>query len=106
MTQAVGQSLPLLGTKQVGVAKEAYAVTRDRERASSGHALVNGLAFVVIFPLGIFMLRVLSRPKLHMYFQSFGLLLVLIGFISGIIMSKTYNRVSFVELYAILITPY
>lgn len=92
MTQAQGTSLPQLGTKPVGVVMDAK-VTVDHERASSGHALVMGLAFVIVFPLGIFMLRVLGRPKLHMYFQSFGFLLVLLGFISGLVVSKTYNRV-------------
>jgi hypothetical protein len=93
LTQAKGVDLPLLGTKAVGVASPGKA-ERDRERGSSGHALVNCLAFVIIFPAGIFVLRVLEKVNLHMYFQTFGLLLVVIGFASGLAISKTYNRVS------------
>ncbi|KAF2421226.1 CBD9-like protein [Tothia fuscella] len=91
MKQASGESLPSLGGRAVGVAKTAK-VTQSRERGSSGHALVMCVAFVIIFPLGIFLLRVLEKVNLHMYAQSFGLLLVLIGFVSGMVLSKRYNR--------------
>jgi hypothetical protein len=97
MTQAHGQSAPALGTTKVGVNDKGEKVTIDHERASSGHALVMCVAFVIVFPLGVFLLRILEKVNLHMYMQSFGLLLVLIGFISGLVVSRTYNRVRLTE---------
>jgi hypothetical protein len=92
MTQAIGTDTPALGGSMVGATLKSTNV--DHERASSGHALVMCFAFVVVFPLGVFMMRVFEKVNLHMYVQSFGLFLVLIGFVSGLVVSRTYNRVS------------
>jgi hypothetical protein len=93
MTQAQGPGLPPLGTNSSS-GSELKSSSSDHEFASSGHALVMCLAFIIIFPLGVFMVRVLESVKLHMWVQSFAFLLVLLGFITGIVVSVSYNRVS------------
>jgi hypothetical protein len=98
MTAAKGLSLPPLGTKEVGVVKHGEVI-RDRERVSSGHALVMCFTFVVLFPLGIVLLRLLQKVNIHMYIQSVGLLLVAIGLASGLVVSKYYNRVGLTLIF-------
>lgn len=93
MKQAQGTEMPLLGTKSAGITSRTPSFRRDREYSSSGHASVMGLTFVIIFPLGVFFLRILEKVGLHMYAQTFGLLLVIIGVVSGFVVSRSYNRV-------------
>lgn len=95
MKQAHGTSIPLLGTKAAGTTSRTPSQKRDHEFSSSGHAFVMGLTFAIIFPLGVFFLRILEKVSLHMYAQTFGLFLVIIGVISGFVVSRFYNRVSF-----------
>ncbi|KAF2404316.1 hypothetical protein EJ06DRAFT_546243 [Trichodelitschia bisporula] len=92
MTKAVGKEMPPLGTASEGVVTQNNKLTLDHDAGSPGHAAVMGLAFVVVFPLGVLALRVLDKVKLHMVFQSIGLLLVLLGFGSGLYISRVYNR--------------
>jgi hypothetical protein len=94
MTKAIGDGVPTLGkamTEGNGILGSDHT---SREYKSGGHAFVMILAFLVTFPFGIIMMRVFGRAKLHMIFQSIGMLLVLVGFISGLVISKYYNRVS------------
>jgi hypothetical protein len=93
MTQAHGLQLPPLGTNSTS-GTSLKSSTNDHEFASSGHAIVMCFAFLIVFPLGVFMVRVLESVKLHMYIQSVAFVLVLLGFISGIVVSESYNRVS------------
>lgn len=95
MTSAYGIKLPALGTAEAGV-KLQGSTTLDHERSSPAHALILIFAFLVIFPLGVLMLRLLNKVNLHMYVQTVGMLFVVIGTIMGFIMSKTYNRVSLI----------
>lgn len=93
MKQAHGTEMPLLGTKATGGTSRSPSFIKDREYSSSGHAFVMGLTFVIIFPLGVFFLRILEKVSLHIYVQTFGLLLVVLGVISGFVVSRSYNRV-------------
>jgi hypothetical protein len=95
MKQAHGTSMPLLGTKAAGVGTKQGTSKTDHEFGSSAHAFVMGLCFIVILPLGVFFLRVLEKVNLHMFAQTFGLFLVVVGTISGVVVSMSYNRVSF-----------
>ncbi|QDS70421.1 hypothetical protein FKW77_009580 [Venturia effusa] len=95
MKQAQGTEMPLLGTKSAGTTSRNPYFRRDHEYSSSGHAFVMGFTFVIIFPMGVFFLRIMEKTGLHMYTQTFGLLLVIVGLISGIFMSRFYNRASF-----------
>jgi hypothetical protein len=91
MTKAIGDGVPNLGgvnqSTQVGHDK------KDHELASPGHAFVMGLAFLIVFPMGIIAMRLFNRVKIHMILQSIGAVLVLIGFVNGLIISQIYNRV-------------
>jgi hypothetical protein len=94
MTKAVGDGVPTLGKSMSDGSSIVGSDHVSREYKSGGHAFVMILAFLVTFPFGIIMMRVFGRAKLHMIFQSIGMLLVLIGFISGLVVSTYYNRVS------------
>jgi hypothetical protein len=93
MKQAHGKNMPLLGTKAAGIGTK-QSQKKDHEFSSSGHAFVMGLCFVIVLPLGVFALRILEKVSLHMYAQTFGLFLVVVGVISGFVVSRSYNRVS------------
>jgi hypothetical protein len=93
MTKAQGIKLPALGTKEVGVAFQGRA-TRDREVGSPAHAAILGFAFVIVLPIGILMLRLLNKVKLHMIVQGIGLLFITVGWVIGLVISKRYQRVS------------
>lgn len=58
------------------------------------HGVVMCLAFALIYPLGYLFLRLFERAWLHAGIQSFGLLLTLLGVISGIAVSKRDQIVS------------
>jgi hypothetical protein len=96
MTQAHGIKLPALGTKEVGVAFQGKA-SRDHEFKSPAHAAIMRIAFVILFPLGILLLRVLNKVKLHAIVQGVGTVFATIGIILGFVLSKEYQRVSFVQ---------
>lgn len=62
------------------------------------HGVVMCLTFALIYPLGYLFLRLFERAWLHAGIQSFGLLLTLLGVISGIAVSKRDQIVSPVPL--------
>lgn len=93
MTQAYGTKLPSLGLKEVGVTAQGSS-TLDRDIGSPAHALLMCVSFVIVFPLGILMLRVLNKVKLHAIVQGIGLFLATVGWIIGFIISRYYQRVS------------
>ncbi|TLD23493.1 Serine/threonine-protein kinase [Venturia nashicola] len=92
MKQAHGTEMPLLGIEAAGTTSRTPSFNKDREYRSSGHAFVMGLTFAIIFPLGVFFLRILEKVSLHIYAQTFGLFLVIIGVFSGFVVSRSYNR--------------
>lgn len=91
MKQAHGTSMPLLGTKAAGIGTKSSQKT-DHDFSSAGHAFVMGLCFAIILPLGVLFLRVMESVKLHMFAQSFGLFLAVVGTFSGLYVSRSYNR--------------
>ena len=68
MTQAKGDALPQLGaaTVHANASPGKGGNVNDHDFGDAGHAFVMGLAFLIIFPLGVFSLRVLNSVKLHM----------------------------------------
>ena len=92
MTQAHGTGLPPLGTTEVGVANQG-SLSMDREMSSPVHAFLMCLAFIVLFPLGVVLMRVFSSVKIHMYIQGAGLAIVTIASGLGIAISSNYQRV-------------
>jgi Domain of unknown function (DUF2427) len=93
MTKAQGNGMPPLGIVTLN-AQGYKGTTHDHDFGDSCHAVVMVVAFLVVFPLGVFALRVMSSVKLHMWLQTAGLILGLIGLFSGIYISTMYNRVS------------
>jgi hypothetical protein len=92
MTKSIGNTVPFLGNgSSPGVVQTS--LTQDGNYAENGHAFVMVLAMLIIFPLGIIMVRTLERVQLHIIFQSIGLGLVLLGLMTGIAISLYYNRV-------------
>jgi hypothetical protein len=92
MTAAAGQAVPSLGFVSSSGTKN-QGDKADWDFAESGHVYVMLAAWVVIFPMGFFLVRVLERVGLHMVFQSFGAALVVIGMVTGIVITGYYNRV-------------
>jgi hypothetical protein len=94
MTKSQGNNAPFLGNiTSAGVIQTSFS--QDGNYAENGHAFVMVFAMLIIFPLGIIMVRSLERVNLHVIFQSIGVGLVLLGLISGIAISLYYNRVRF-----------
>lgn len=67
-------------------------IVTDHDLADPGHAFVMVLAWLIIFPLGVLSLRVLKNVKLHMMFQTIGLILGILGAASGFYLTTLYNR--------------
>jgi hypothetical protein len=95
VSQAHGVSLPVF--KFFATDKDDFegGLSLDPDFAESAHAFAMLLTFVIIIPFGIFFIRTLEHIKVHMILQSIALILILIGFITGIVISKLYNRVCF-----------
>ena len=75
----------------------------DHEYSSSVHAVVMAGTFVVIFPLGIFYMKILRNVRWHWIAQAFGVLVVIVGAALGLSMSRYYNRVSVMRELAYLL---
>ena len=69
-----------------------HGVVTDHDVADPGHALIMVLAWLIVFPLGVLSLRVLKNVKLHMMFQTIGLILGILGAFSGFYLTILYNR--------------
>jgi hypothetical protein len=68
------------------------SIVRDHDICDPGHAFVMVIAWLIIFPLGFLSLRILKNVKLHMMFQTIGLLLGIIGAATGFYLTTLYNR--------------
>jgi len=68
------------------------SMKNDHDPAPAIHAFVMCLSFVVLFPLGSLILRVLHRVILHAVVQAIGLFLVVCATAGGIVISMEYNR--------------
>ncbi|KAI9767457.1 MAG: hypothetical protein M1840_005686 [Geoglossum simile] len=73
------------GTEAVG---DPHA---DYEILLSVHALLMLGTFVILLPVGVLLLRIIQKPKLHSIAQVFGTIIVLIGGGLGIFLSYSYN---------------
>lgn len=97
MTKAVSSSAPEAngenGTWISNSASSAFGVSSDFDAGSAIHAVVMCLAFVIIFPLGALLLRIVS-VRVHYMVQLAASILVIVGIGSGIYISMEYNRVS------------
>jgi Domain of unknown function (DUF2427) len=94
MTAAAGRGAPPLGLAS-SMGTKNLGDKADWDVAEAGHVYVMLAAWVIIFPLGFFFVRVLERVGLHMVFQSVGAFLVVIGVVCGAIITGYYNRVCF-----------
>lgn len=99
MTQAVSSiSAVPIPEKQNGVyvgsgASAAEDTSNDFDAAAVIHAVVMSVAFVLIFPLGALLLRILENIRSHVITQSVAVILVIIGVGSGVVVSMEYNSV-------------
>jgi len=66
--------------------------TVDSDIPDLVHALALMLAFLIVFPMGALSIVVLKSVKVHMIFQTIGLILGVIGAASGLYLSTVYNR--------------
>ncbi|TKA73628.1 hypothetical protein B0A55_07490 [Friedmanniomyces simplex] len=64
----------------------------DHDPAPAIHGFIMCLSFLIIFPLGALLLRVLQRVILHAIVQAVGLFLVCCATAGGIVISTQYNR--------------
>ncbi|KAK4543760.1 hypothetical protein LTR36_004793 [Oleoguttula mirabilis] len=65
---------------------------KDSDWGPTLHAVVMCLAFILVFPLGALVLRVLKSVLWHAVAQAVGVLLVLVGFGTAVRISLEYNR--------------
>lgn len=81
----------------LGNLSEAEATDRkgynDHEYSSSVHAVFMVGAFVVMFPVGVFYLKVIGNVRWHYYTQALGVIVVVVGAGLGLGVSHYYNRV-------------
>lgn len=72
----------------------SYHTSKDSEWAPVVHGVFMSLAFILIFPLGAVLMRLLKRVRfvVHAGVQALGSALVLIGFAAGVYVSRRYNH--------------
>ncbi|KAK6003415.1 hypothetical protein QM012_009186 [Aureobasidium pullulans] len=97
MTQALSSSMPAVNSENgswiSSGASSAFDVSGDFDVGSAIHAVVMGLAFVIVFPLGALLLRFIS-VRVHYVIQLAASLLVIVGLGTGIYISMEYNKAS------------
>lgn len=71
-----------------------YNTGTDAEWAGIVHAVFMCLAFLLVFPLGAVLLRLMRRVMVHAAIQAVGVGLVVIGVGLGVYASRMYNKVS------------
>lgn len=69
-------------------------LTHDHDFGPPFHALVMCVAFVLVFPFGAFVMRVMERVMWHAWIQGAAMVLVILGFGSAIYISLEFNKVS------------
>lgn len=99
ISQAVvktGGSVPLPNGDDNGYttsgASSATDTKEDKDPAPGIHAFVMSVTFVIIYPSGSLVLRMLNRVKLHAIMQSVGLVLTCMATAGGIVISTLYNK--------------
>ena len=68
--------------------------TQDNDWTGVLHATAMCGAFVIIFPMGVVMLRVLEKVMFHASMQALGVLASIVGVAIGLYLSMMYNHVS------------
>ncbi len=71
---------------------QADDVKSDFDYAPAIHGVVMCLAFIILFPLGILLLRVLESVRWHWICQSLALILVVLSSGGGVYISMEFNR--------------
>ncbi|KAK5129832.1 hypothetical protein LTR08_002769 [Meristemomyces frigidus] len=92
-TSLAGIPLPNSDTTYTSThSSAAIDAQADNDPAPAIHAFVMCLTFVIIFPLGALLLKLLHRVRLHAIVQTVGLVLVTMATAGGIVISTQYNR--------------
>lgn len=73
---------------------KAFDTHQDSEWAPVFHGVIMSLAFILVLPTGALLMRILRKMGLliHAGVQSFGVALVVVGFGTGVYVSRQYNR--------------
>jgi len=85
-----GNGVPALGGTMENTLNNG--VVRYLDFGNNGHAFIMVVTFVIIFPLGVVLFRVFDMIRLHIIFQTIGMVLVVLGAALGIIISTMYHR--------------
>ncbi|KAK5010594.1 hypothetical protein LTR28_008854 [Elasticomyces elasticus] len=83
--------LPTVSKTEIGATQKGSPRV-DHDYAILVHAIVMCVAFVLIMPFGVVLLRVLETVRWHAWNQAVAALLVVLGTAIGIYWSGTYNR--------------
>jgi len=67
-------------------------ITGDRDWTGAFHALMMCGAFVIIFPAGVLVLRIMEKVMWHGYVQGFAGLVAILGVGVGIYLGRMYNH--------------
>jgi hypothetical protein len=94
MTKAVGNGVPMLGNKSdVVIGNGNSSRTLDWNWTEMSHAWLMVFVTLIVFPLGIVVLRIFQNVRNHLYIQSAGFVLFLTGAMLGGGTSYLYQRV-------------
>ncbi|KAF2020748.1 iron reductase domain protein [Aaosphaeria arxii CBS 175.79] len=88
----VTTQLSSVGNWQNSNAQLVGDVTRDHDWAPATHGAFMCVTFVLVFPLGVVLLRLLERVKWHAWVQTFGVVLVVVGLGVGVYLGMQYNH--------------
>jgi len=81
------------GTYELRDASGAKNMTADSSTAPAAHALVMIAAFVLLFPLGSLVVKVLQKALWHGIVQILAVVMITAGFGLGVYLSTQYNKV-------------
>ncbi len=94
LTKAYGyRGVPVAWAADTSGTKE-LSDKQDHDFSPGAHAVLMILAFVVMMPMGIVLLRILDKPGWHGYHQALSVVIAISGAGVGIYMGTVYNRVS------------
>lgn len=89
--------LSSVGYWQNANAQLVGGVSSDHDWSGPLHAAIMGVAFIIVFPLGVVFLRALEKVKWHAWTQGVAVVLAIIGLGVGIYLGMEYNHVSLLE---------
>jgi hypothetical protein len=92
LTKAYGiRGVPIPATADTSGTKELQDKT-DHDFSAGLHAAVMILAFVIMMPGGVVILRILNKPRWHGYHQSLSMVIAILGSAGGVYIGTMYNR--------------